>query len=168
MSEYIKEYVFESAPKEITYYDGETLKLNNEFCFYHNKNKFRRELNRLQYLFKDYLKTPLLASGIRDTYLSEEVSNKYLIILFTTQEIVKKANEIINMRSEIIIPPGCFYLETTSKLMLLLVKDMKQLILGVDMMEKLLKQTFEHYLNQKKFNEYIQIRPFKMINCEKS
>ncbi len=164
MSEYIKEYVFESAPKEITYYDGETLKLNNNFCFYHNKSKFRRELNRLQYLFKDYGAQPLLASGIRDTYLSEEVSNKYLIIIFTTQEIVKEANEIIIARSEIIIPPGCFYLETTSKFMLLLVKDMKRLILGVDMMEKILKQTFEHFFDQKIFNEYIQIRPFVLIS----
>ncbi|MHA1491236.1 MAG: hypothetical protein ACTSRI_16500 [Promethearchaeota archaeon] len=168
MSEYVNEFVFESAPKEITYYDGETLKLNNEFCFYHNKNKFRRELNRLQYLFKDYFKIPLLASGIRDSYLSEEFSNKYLIIIFTTQEIVKEVNEIINARSEITIPPGCFYLETTSKFILLLVKDMKRLILGVDMLEKILKQTFDHYFSQKKFNEYIQIRPFKMIYCEKS
>ena len=65
------------------------------------KSKIRKSLNKLQYLFKSYTKTPLLASGIRDSYLTEEFTDEYLIILFTTPEIVKDTNSIlIKSRSE--------------------------------------------------------------------
>ena len=80
MSDYIKEYEFKISPKKITYGDEKPLKLSNEFSFYHNKSLFRKELNRLQYLFHKYLKTSLLAAGIRDSYLKEKYSGNYLII----------------------------------------------------------------------------------------
>ncbi|MFX1411081.1 MAG: hypothetical protein ACFFA6_12070, partial [Promethearchaeota archaeon] len=68
MSDYIKKFEFEKEPKEITYIEGEPLKLNKDFVFFHNKSFFRKELTRLQYLFKSYTSVSLLASGIRDSY----------------------------------------------------------------------------------------------------
>ena len=75
---FIREYKFENPFKELAYFDGEPLNLTDEFSFYHNKNKFRKELNNLQYLFKEYLNNPLHASGIRDTYIKEEYSENFL------------------------------------------------------------------------------------------
>ncbi|MFX0156245.1 MAG: hypothetical protein ACFE9Q_17115, partial [Candidatus Hodarchaeota archaeon] len=69
MSSFLKEFKFEKSPLKITYLDKEPLKLTNEFIFFHNKSKFRKELNRLQYLIKSYTKVPLHAAGIRDSYL---------------------------------------------------------------------------------------------------
>ena len=43
MSGNIRDYEFRSDPKEITYLNDEPLKLNKDFSFFHNKNKFRKE-----------------------------------------------------------------------------------------------------------------------------
>ena len=165
MSDYIKEFEFEKEPKEITYIEGEPLKLNKEFVFFHNKNLFRKELTRLQYLFKSYTNIPLIASGIRDSYLKDEFSQKYLIVIFTTNEVIKETNQIIKNNSNVEINSNCFFLEATSTYMLLLAKDLKGLILGLDTMELVIKQVMDDYFNQKKFDEYIKIRPFKLYNC---
>lgn len=165
MSDYIKEFEFEKEPKEITYIKGEPLKLNKEFVFFHNKNLFRKELTRLQYLFKSYTNIPLIASGIRDSYLKDEFSQKNLIVIFTTNEVIKETNQIIKNNSNVEINSNCFFLEATSTYMLLLAKDLKGLILGLHTMELVIKQVMDEYFNQKKFDEYIKIRPFKLYNC---
>jgi len=161
----LKEFEFDKSPKNITYFDNEPLKLNNEFIFFLNKSKFRKELTRLQNLIKSYIKTPLIVSGIRDTYLKKQYTEKYLIVLFTTSENVKEINAIIEAHSDIELSPGCVFLETNSEYLLLLTRNMEGLILGVNIMELILKQILEDYLNQKKFDEYITIRPFKLIDC---
>jgi len=163
--EYLNEFEFKETPKEISYIEGKPLILSDEFSFFHNKNKFRKELNRLQYLFKGYTKNSLVAAGIRDTYLKEEYTEKFLIILFTTNEIVKNANEIIEKYINKKFKPECFYLETTSNYMLLIAKEMKGLISGIDIMEEIFTQTFEDYLKQEKFDDYIKIRQFFLNNC---
>ena len=168
VSDYIKEYEFKIPPKEITYGNEQPLKLNSEFTFYHNKNKFRKELNRLQNVFKKYLKTSLIAAGIRDTYLKEKYSENFLILLFTDNEIMKETNQIIAAHSDVKIHPNCFYLESNTKYILLLAKDMDGLNSGIDTMEEIFTQTFEDYFNRKKFDEYIKICPFKMTSCAKS
>ncbi|MFX1267080.1 MAG: hypothetical protein ACFFAK_03865 [Promethearchaeota archaeon] len=165
MYEYLNRFEFEESPKELSYIEGEPLILNNEFSFFHNKNKFRKELNRLQYIFKDYTKDSLVAAGIRDTYLKEEYTENFLIILFTTNEIVKNANEIIEKYINKRFNSGCFYLESTSNYMLLIAKEMKGLISGIDIMEEIFTQTFEDYLKQEKFGDYIKIRQFYLNNC---
>lgn len=165
MSDYIKEFEFEKEPKEITYIEGEPLKLNKEFVFFHNKNLFRKELTRLQYLFKSFTNIPLIASGIRDTYLKDEFSQKYLIVIFTTNEVIKETNQIIKNNSNVEINSNCFFLKTTSTYMLLLAKDLKGLILGLDTIEDILKQVMEDYLNKKNFDDYIKIRSFKLLDC---
>lgn len=165
MSEFVKEYDFKKPPKEISYVDGEPLKLSNEYVFYHNKSSFRKELNRLQYLFKEYLQKPLTAAGIRDSYIKSELTNKYLIVLFTIIETVKETSDIIQKNAPLDITSGCYYLETTSKYMLLLARDKKGLTSGLDIMEGILRQTVEDYLSQKQFDDYIKIRPFKMNGC---
>ena len=124
MSNYLKEFTFERPPKKITYFDTEPLSINSEFTFFHNKTKFRKELTRLQNLFKSYTKSPLMASAIRDTYLKEEYTEKYLIVLFTTPDNIEETNRIIEIHTDIEFNPGCFFLETTSKYMLLLARDM--------------------------------------------
>ncbi len=133
--------------------------------FYHNKNSFRKELNRLQYLFRDYLKNPLVASGIRDTYIDIDYTNEFLIVLFTNAEVVKETNNILKNYLSVDINPGCYYIETTSKYVLLLTKDMDGITSGIEMMENFLKQTLDDYFNQKCFDDYIKIRPFKMLGC---
>ena len=163
MSEFIKEYKFKNPPKEITYLDGEPLKLSDGLIFYHNKNKFRKELNRLQNIFKTYTKTPLIASAIRDTYLKEEYSDKYLIIYFTTGEFITELNNIIETHHNKEIDKGSFLMANNSKSMLLLAKDMEGLVLGIDLMEEIFQQTFDNYFAQNKLDDFIKIRPF-MIN----
>ncbi|MFW9946913.1 MAG: hypothetical protein ACFFDX_08815 [Candidatus Odinarchaeota archaeon] len=165
MYEYLKKFEFKEILKELTYPDGEPLILTNNFSFFHNKNKFRKHLNRLQYIFKNYTKDSLVAAGIRDTYLKEEYTENFLIILFTTNEIVKNANEIIEKYINMKFDSGCFYLETTSNYMLLIAKEMKGLISGIDIMEEIFTQTFEDYLKQEKFDDYIKIRQFFLNNC---
>jgi len=95
MSTFLKEFMFEKSPRKITYLEEEPLKLSNEFVFFHNKSKFRNELTRLQYLIKSYTKIALQAAGIRDSYLEKVYFDDFLIVIFTTQEIVKKTNKII-------------------------------------------------------------------------
>lgn len=165
MYEYLNEFEFKETPKEISYREGEPLILSNEFSFFHNKNKFRKDLNRLQYIFKNYTKDSLVAAGIRDTYLKEEYTEDFLIVLFTTNEIVKNANEIIEKYINKKFNSGCFYLETTSNYMLLIAKEMKGLINGIDIMEDIFTQTFEDYLKQEKFDDHIKIRQFFLNNC---
>jgi len=165
MTEYIKEFEFKNPPKEITYYDDEPLKLTKEFSFFHNKSKFRKELNRLQYLFKEYLKTPLIAAGIRDTYLKEEYTEKYFIILFTTNEIIKETNQIIEQYSGKDIQSGCYVLKSNLSYLLLLAKDLNGVILGIDILEEIFNQTFKDYFKRKRFEDFIKIRPFIMSGC---
>ena len=165
MSNYLKEFNFERLPKKITYFDTEPLSLSNEFTFFHNKTKFRRELTRLQNLFKSYTKSPLMASAIRDTYLKEEYTEKYFIVLFTTPDNIQEANKIVDNHNEIEFNPGCFFLETTSKYMLLLARDMEGLTSGVNMMESILNQILEDYMVPKRYNEYIMICPFQITDC---
>lgn len=162
---FLKEFEFDKSPKNITYFDNEPLKLNNEFIFFLNKSKFRKELTRIQNLIKYYIKTPLIVTGIRDTYLKKQYTEKYLLVLFTTSEVVKETNTIIEAHSDIELNLGCVFLETNSEYLLLLTRNMEGLILGVNIMELILKQILEDYLNQKKFDEYITIRPFKLIDC---
>jgi len=168
MSNFLTEFKFEKSPLKITYLDKEPLKLTSDFIFYHNKSKFRKELNRLQYLFKSYTKVPLQAAGIRDTYLKESISENYFIILFTISDIMKKANEIIEPNLSIELNPGCFYLESNTEFMLLISRDIEGLISGVDTLETILKQVLEDYTNQKRFDDYIKIRPFKLTDCNNS
>lgn len=165
MYEYLNEFEFNETLKQLSYIEGEPLIINNQFSFFHNKNKFRKHLNRLQYIFKDYTNDSLVAAGIRDTYLKEEYTENFLIILFTTNEIVKNANEIIEKYVNKKFNPGCFYLEITSNYMLLIAKEMKGLISGIDIMEEIFIQTFEDYLKQEKFDDYIKIRQFFINNC---
>ncbi|MFX1320226.1 MAG: hypothetical protein ACFFAQ_01150 [Promethearchaeota archaeon] len=168
MSDFLREFEFKKPPKEIAYFEKEPLKLNKDFVFFHNKSKFRKELTRLQYLFRSYTKIALNAFGIRDSYINKEYSDKYLVLLFTTNEIIKDANQIIKIHSEIEIKNGCFYLVSNSKYMLLLAKDMGGLVFGIDTIEDLFKQVMEDYLNKKNFDDYIKIRSFKLLDCIKS
>ncbi len=168
MFDILKEFKFEKVPRKIAYFDKEPLNLSNELTFFHNKNKFRKYLTQLQYLIKSYTNTPLQAAGIRDSYLKEEFSEKFLIVLLSTSETIKKTNEIIEPRSDMELNNGCFYLEVDTNFMLLLSRDMEGLILGVNTMEIILKQIMEDYMNQKQFDDYIKICTFELIDCIKS
>ncbi len=164
MSNYLKEFEFKSSPKSLTYLDGEPLKLTEKFDFFHNKNKLRKGLNQLQYLFKSYINNPLLASGIRDSYLSEEYTEKYLIVLFTTPEIVQNSNEILTIYSDIKFSQGNFVLVSTQDYILLLAEDMEGINLGVEILEEILNQVLEDYFNKKNFEDFIKIRQFRLSN----
>lgn len=165
MPNFLNKFEFDKFPKKIEYFDNDPLCLNKEFVFFHNKSKFRRELTRLQNLIKSFTNSPLKVAGIRDGLLKEELTEKYLIILFTTPEIVQNINQIIDDRSDIEFNPGCFLLESTSKYLLLLTREMEGLIPGIDMLESILNQVLEDYKIQKRFDEFIMIRPFKIIDC---
>jgi hypothetical protein len=165
MSKFIEKYEFSKELSKLNYKDGEPLKLNSEFNFFHNKNKFRKELNQLQYLLKKYTGNSLIASGIRDSYLKEDYSNKYLIVLFTTNETIKKANDIIEKHIDLNLTNGCFYLESNSQYILLLTRDMEGLKLGINIFEEILSQTFEDYIKQKAFDDFVKIRPLEIFNC---
>ena len=164
MTDYIKTFEFEKPPKKITYLDEDPLKITEDFVFYHNKSKIRKGLNRLQYLFKSYTKNPLLALGIRDSLLKKEFTEKFLIILFTTPEVVEDTNNIIEKNSDITLTEGDYYLITTSKFLLLLTRDLKGINSGISTMEEILKQVLEDYFRKKKFEEFIKIRPFELFN----
>ncbi|MFX1427513.1 MAG: hypothetical protein ACFFBE_13740 [Promethearchaeota archaeon] len=164
MSNYLIDFKFKSPPKSITYIEGEPLKLTENFDFFHNKSKIRKSLNPLQYLFKSYMNNPLLASGIRDSYLSETFTEEYLIILFTTPETIKNANDIIALHSEIEIGQENFFIETTKDYLLLLAKDLNAIKAGVDYLEEIFKQVLEDYFNKKNFGDYVKIRQFKLSN----
>ncbi|MFX1387652.1 MAG: hypothetical protein ACFE9M_10595, partial [Promethearchaeota archaeon] len=64
--------------------------------------------------------------------------------------------------------PGCFYLKTTSDFILLLSKDMAGLTIGIETMEIILKQVLDDYMNKKKFDEYIKIGSFELLDCIRS
>lgn len=164
MSNHQKEFKFANPPKSISYLEGEPLKLTEQFDFFHNKSKIRKSLNKLQYLFKSYTKTPLLASGIRDSYLTEEFTDEYLIILFTTPEIVKDTNSILTKYSDIKISKENFLLITTQEYMLLLAKNIDAINSGVDYIEEILKQVLEDYFGKKEFEDFIKIRQFSLSN----
>lgn len=164
MPNHLKEFIFKNPPKSITYIEGEPLKLTEEFNFFHNKTKLRKNLTQLQLLFKSYMKNPLLASGIRDSYLTEEYTEKYLFVLFTTPEIIKNSNEILASYSDIEFTQGNFFLITTPDYMMLLAKDMNGINPGVEIMEEILNQVLEDYFNKKRFEDYIKIRQFKLSN----
>ena len=164
MTDYIKNFEFEKPPKKITYLDEDPLNLTEDFVFFHNKSKIRKGLNRLQYLFKSYTKNPLLALGIQDSLLKKELTEKFLIILFTTPQIVEDTNKIIEKNSNIILTEGAYYLTTTSKFLLLLAKDLRGINSGVNTMEEILKQILEDYFDKKNFKEFMKIRPFKLYN----
>ncbi len=165
MSKNIKDYEFRSNPREITYLDDAPLKLDKNFSFFHNKIKFRKELTRLQLIFKDYTKISLLASGIRDSYLKEEYSEKFFIVIFTTNQAIKDANQMIDPYKDTNIKPGCFYLESTTNYLVLLAKNMEGLTSGIATLEEIFTQTFEIYFKQKNQDDYIKIKPFKLFNC---
>jgi hypothetical protein len=168
MSTFLLEFKLEKSPLKIKYFDQEPLKLTNEFAFFHNKSKFRKELTHLQYLFKSYTSTALHAAAIRDSYLEADYSDKFLVVLLASSETVKRTNEIVKLHSDIELNPKCFYLETTSNYMLLLSRDMKGLTLGLETMEIILKQILEDYMSQQKFDDYIKIRPFMLLDCRSS
>lgn len=158
------EFTFKSPPKMFTNIEGEPLKLTEQFDFFHNKSKIRKSLNQLQYLFKSYTKTPLLASGIRDTYLTEEYTEEYMMILFTTPDIIKNANKIIEIYSNFEFTKGRFFLITTQDYMLLLAKELDALNSGVEYMEEILKQILEDYFLKKDFEDFIKVRQFSLSN----
>ena len=168
MSTFLKEFKFEKTPSKITYLDEEPLKLSNEYIFFHNKSKFRKELNRLQYLIKSYTKIPLHAAGLRDSYLKQEYFKNYFIVLFSTSEIAKKSNEIMDTISDKVLNPGCFYLKTSSDFMVLISRDVEGLNLGIETMEIILKQVLEDFMNQKKFDDYIKVGSFELLDCIRS
>ncbi len=165
MSKNIKDYEFRSNPKEITYLDDAPLKLDKNFSFFHNKIKFRKELTRLQLIFKEYTEISLLASGIRDSYLKEEYSEKFFIVIFTTNQAIKDANQMIDPYKDTNIKPGCFYLESTTNYLVLLAKNMEGLTSGIATLEEIFTQTFEIYFKQKNQDDYNKIKPFKLFNC---
>lgn len=168
MSSHLKEFKFNKPPKNIIYLDDEPLKLTEEFTFFHNKSKLRKALTPVQYTFKSYLKNPLLATGIRDSYLNEEFTEEYLIVLFTTSNIVKEINKILEKHSEVQLNKGCFYLATSSSYMILLAKDMDGFKSGINIMEEILTQVLQDYFNKKIFEDYIKVQPFQLSNCIKS
>ncbi len=165
MSDNLKEYVFKVKPTEITYMEKDPLELKKDFIFFHNKIKFRKEITRLQNIFKEYTKIALQASGIRDSYLKEEFSETFYIIVFTTHEVVRKTNEIIEPHRHIDLKTGCYYLESTSEYILLLAKDLGGVKSGVITMEDIFYQTFEDHFAQKNTDDYVKIRSFKLFNC---
>jgi hypothetical protein len=168
MPEYLERFDFKKKPDNLNYVDGEPLKLNSEFNFFHNKNKFRKELNRLQYIFKKFTGNSLVASGIRDTYLKEEYTENNLLVLFTDNQIVKNTNNILQSKLKRAISTGCYFITASSEYILLIAKDIDGLILGVDLLEELFTQVFEHYMEQKKFNEFVSIRQFNASGCSRS
>lgn len=165
MYQYLQKFEFKKPPRNISYLEGNPLILSNEFSFFHNKNKFRKELNRLQFLFKDYTDDSLTAAGIRDSYLKEEFSEEFLIVLFTTNDFVRNTNQIVEKFIKSEYEPGCFYLKSTSDYILLIAKDMDGLISGIDILEEIFTQTFEDYIKQEAFEDYVKIRPFSINKC---
>ena len=164
MANHLKEFELNKDSVKISYNEGEPLKLNNEFNFFHNKNKFRKELNKLQYLFRNYTGDSLVASGIRDSYLKEEISEEFLIIFFTTNDTVKNADVIIEPKRNLVFEKGYYYLESTTNYILLLSKDMAGLTAGINTMESVFTQVFEQYLKANIPEDYVKIRPFEIYS----
>ena len=164
---YLTKFTFTKNLVELNYIDGEPLKLNNEFNFFHNKNKFRKALNPLQYTFKKFTGNSMVASGIRDTYIKAEYTENNLLIIFTDNQVIKKTNSILDASLKQEIKAGCFYMTVSSEYLVLIAKDMDGLLLGIDIMEELFIQVFEHYMEQKKFDEFVKIRQFNALGCSK-
>ncbi|MBY9017819.1 MAG: hypothetical protein KGD66_03205 [Candidatus Lokiarchaeota archaeon] len=164
MTNYLKEFELNIDSAKISYNEGEPLKLNNDYAFFHNKNKFRKELNKLQYLFKNYTGDSLVASGIRDTYLKEEISEDFLIVFFTTNDTVKNADEIIEPKINLAFETGDYYLKSSTNYILLMSKDMAGLIAGINTLESVFTQVFEHYLKINDPEDYVKIRPFEIYS----
>ena len=164
MTNHLKEFELNKDSVKISYNDGEPLELNNDFNFFHNKNKFRKELNKLQYLFRNYTGDSLVASGIRDTYLKKEISENFLIIFFATNDTVKNANDFIEPKKNLAIEEGCYYLESTTNHLLLLSKDMVGLTAGINILESIFTQVFEHYLQVNNPEDHAEIRPFEIYS----
>jgi len=165
MSDYIKKFELKTKPKEINYMDGEPLKLSEEFRFYHNKLKFRKELTPLQFLFSDFFDTTLQASAIRDSYIKREYDDNYLIVIFCEPETIKNANEIIEDHIKMDLNDECYYMESKSDYMLLLSKDIEGIRSGVEKMIEILKQVLNDYFDRKQFEEYIKVQPFNLFDC---
>ncbi|MHA1803835.1 MAG: hypothetical protein ACTSU4_04815 [Promethearchaeota archaeon] len=166
MSRYLNKFEFQPTKVEINYLEGEPLKLTEKFSFYHNKNFFRNKITPLQILMKNYVKTPLTAAGIRDSYLDEKYTQKYLIVIFTDNETIKKTNEILASKETLPISPSCYYMESTAEYFLLLARDLDGLKYGLQTMELFLKQVLDHYFKQQNFDDYIKIRPFQLKACQ--
>ncbi|MBD3254863.1 MAG: hypothetical protein GF383_07205 [Candidatus Lokiarchaeota archaeon] len=165
MSEQKVVYDFKEAPKKFDYIDTEPFKLSNELFFFHNKHKFRRYLNKLQYLFRNYTGTALHAAGIRDTYLKLEYTEKYKIVVLTDKETIKNTNKIIAEVTHDELPKDCYLIKSTSDYMILIAHDVKNLVQGIDQMEEILTQTFEYYVAIENYDGYIKITPFELLNC---
>lgn len=166
MSDYIDKLVFKETPKEFTYEEGEPLKLNEKFKFYHNKLKFRRELNKLQYLFQDYVKTTLQAAGIRDTYLKKEYTDAFFMVIFTDPNTIKQTNAFIKEYEDITLEKGCYFIDCNSDRMLLLAKDFDAISAGTVTMETILDQVLREYFQRKEFDKFMKIRPFQLSSCK--
>ncbi|MHA2280383.1 MAG: hypothetical protein ACXAC5_06000 [Promethearchaeota archaeon] len=165
MTDYIKKFEFKETLKEISYIDKPPLELNEDFVFFHNKSKVRKDLTPIQHLFKSYTTNPLLALGIRDSFLRKELTEQYLIVLFTTSEIIKDTDDIISGYTDVELNPGCFFLETNSDYMLLLTKDLEGLHSGTNILEEIFTQVLDDYFSRKNFDEFIKIPQFKIISC---
>ena len=166
MAENVNKYNFKNPPKEMEYLDGEPFKLNQDLIFYHNKNIFRKELTKLQNVFNLYTKNPLIASGIRDSYLDQELFENYFLVFFAKGDLIERCNEIIKQHVRKKIESGCFYLIILQEYMLLLSKDMNGLISGINIMEEIFIQTFKDYFEQNNLDAFIQIPQFKLYSCK--
>lgn len=159
------EFTFKETPKEISYSNKPPMALNQELFFFHNKNRFRSLLNDLQYLFKNKVGIALHAAGIRDSYIKEEYSEAYLLVLLGTHETSKQSNEIIEKQSHIHIDKGCYFIEVDSEYILLLAKDMDGITAGIKTFETILEQSFEAYFEQKAFDEYVTVPTLTLYHC---
>ena len=116
------------------------------------------------YISREYVNLALHASGIRDTYLREEYTKNNLLLIFTTPEVIHKADQIFETHNKI-VENGCFYIRSTSEYTFLKATDMKGMKAGIEIFYDLLKQTLDDYFNQKKFDDFIKIRPFEIYSC---
>ena len=158
-------YRFTKEPTKFEFVEGSPLKLSNKLNFFHSKNKFRKELNRLQYIFKDYTGFSLLAPGIRDSYLKNEYIEKFLIVILASNETIVNANEIIQKYSSLNLKEGCYFIESSSDHILLLATNMDGLIEGLDQLEELFHQIFRAYLEKQNFDDFVEVKPFLMQGC---
>jgi len=165
MSNIIEKFEFKEEPQEINYKEEEPLKLTEDFKFYHNKVRFRKNLTPLQYLFSDFFNTTLQAAGIRDSYLKLKYTNTYMMVIFCDPETIKNANKIIEKHIDVNINKGCYLMEGNSDYMLLLAKDIESIKAGVEKMREIVEQVLDDYFKRKDFDEFIQIRPFSLFDC---
>ncbi|MHA1146695.1 MAG: hypothetical protein ACTSR8_00440 [Promethearchaeota archaeon] len=161
----ITQFSFKEAPKELAYSNKPPMTLAQDLMFFHNKAKFRPFLNELQYSFKNAVGVALHAAGIRDTYLKEEYSENYFIVILGTHETSKKTNQIIKKNLSVEIEKGCYYIEVDSDYILLLAKDMEGIKQGIKTFETILQQTFDSYFEKKNFDEYIKVPTLTLYHC---